>query len=53
MRRPNAWLNIGAHCLNNSFYLELQRVGKPEEERYIAAAVDLALATGFACGCNQ
>ncbi|WP_411728619.1 DNA polymerase III subunit alpha [Methyloglobulus sp.] len=28
-----------------SFYLELQRVGKPEEERYIAAAVDLALAT--------
>jgi len=28
-----------------SFYLELQRVGKPEEERYIAAAVELALAT--------
>jgi len=31
----------------NSFYLELQRVGKPEEERYIAAAVELALATGL------
>lgn len=31
----------------NSFYLELQRVGKPEEERYIAAAVDLALETGL------
>ncbi|UOA07958.1 DNA polymerase III subunit alpha [Methylobacter sp. S3L5C] len=28
-----------------SFYLELIRVGKPDEERYIAAAVDLALAT--------
>ena len=28
----------------NSFYLELQRVGKPEEERYIAAAIDLAIA---------
>jgi len=31
----------------NSFYLELQRVGKPDEERYIAAAVELALATGL------
>ncbi|MEI6335564.1 MAG: DNA polymerase III subunit alpha [Methylococcaceae bacterium] len=29
----------------NSFYLELIRVGKPDEERYIAAAVELALAT--------
>ena len=28
-----------------SFYLELNRVGKPDEERYIAAAVELALAT--------
>lgn len=26
----------------DSFYLELQRVGKAEEERYVAAAVDLA-----------
>ena len=26
------------------FYLELQRVGKPDEERYIAAALDLAVA---------
>ncbi|MGZ8189672.1 MAG: DNA polymerase III subunit alpha [Methylococcaceae bacterium] len=31
----------------DSFYLELQRVGKSDEERYIAAAVDLALATGL------
>ena len=31
----------------HSFYLELQRVGKPDEERYIAAAVELALATGL------
>ncbi|NOT10354.1 MAG: DNA polymerase III subunit alpha [Methylococcaceae bacterium] len=30
-----------------SFYLELQRVGKPEEETYIAAAVDLAVKTGL------
>ena len=30
---------------NNSFYLELQRVGRPDEERYIAHAIDLALAT--------
>ena len=30
-----------------SFYLELQRIGKPDEERYIAAAVELALATGL------
>ncbi len=30
-----------------SFYLELQRVGKPDEERYIAAAVELALAMGL------
>jgi DNA polymerase-3 subunit alpha len=30
-----------------SFYLELQRVGKPDEERYIAAAIELALATGL------
>ncbi|WP_019868585.1 DNA polymerase III subunit alpha [Methylovulum miyakonense] len=29
------------------FYLEVQRVGKPEEERYIAAAVELAIATGL------
>ncbi len=29
----------------DSFYLEVQRVGKPDEERYIAAAVELALAT--------
>jgi len=28
----------------DSFYLELQRVGKPDEERYIAAALDLAVA---------
>jgi DNA polymerase III subunit alpha len=29
------------------FYLELQRIGKPDEERYIAAAVDLAITTGL------
>ena len=34
-----------ATVFKDSFYLELQRVGKPDEERYIAAAVELALAT--------
>ncbi|GAB6140913.1 DNA polymerase III subunit alpha [Methylosoma difficile] len=29
----------------DSFYLELQRVGKPDEERYLNAAVQLAVAT--------
>jgi DNA-directed DNA polymerase III PolC len=28
----------------NRFYLELQRVGKPNEENYIAAAIDVAIA---------
>jgi len=37
------WGNLFSQC----FYLELQRVGKPDEERYIAAAVELALATGL------
>ncbi|MDD5266525.1 MAG: DNA polymerase III subunit alpha [Methylococcales bacterium] len=36
-----------AALFEQRFYLELQRVGKPDEERYIAAAVDLALATGL------
>ena len=31
-----------SHLFKDSFYLELQRVGKAEEERYVAAAVDLA-----------
>ena len=30
-----------------SFYLELQRVGKPEEERYISATLELAVTTGL------
>lgn len=29
------------------FYLELQRVGKPDEELYIGAAIELALETGL------
>ena len=33
------WQSIFKH----SFYLEIQRVGKPDEERYIKEAVDLAL----------
>lgn len=42
-RLANQWGGLFKH----GFYLELQRVGKPDEERYIAAAVDLALATGL------
>jgi DNA polymerase-3 subunit alpha len=30
-----------------SFYLELQRVGKPDEELYIGGAIELALETGL------
>jgi DNA polymerase III subunit alpha len=36
-----------ATMFDQGFFLELQRVGKPDEERYIAAAVDLAIATGL------
>ena len=32
---------------DQSFYLEVQRVGKPDEERYFAAAIDLAVTTGL------
>jgi DNA polymerase-3 subunit alpha len=32
-----------AELFPERFYLELQRVGKPDEERYIAAALDLAV----------
>jgi DNA polymerase-3 subunit alpha len=34
------WQNL----FPNRFYLELQRVGKPNEDNYIAAAIDLAFA---------
>ena len=34
------WRNL----FPNRFYLELQRVGKPNEEAYIAAAIDVAVA---------
>jgi DNA polymerase-3 subunit alpha len=39
-RHAAFWAALFPEC----FYLELQRVGKPEEERYIAAALDLAVA---------
>ena len=40
-RLAEQWGNL----FDNSFYLELQRVGRPDEERYIAHAIDLALTT--------
>ncbi|TAL46683.1 MAG: DNA polymerase III subunit alpha [Methylovulum sp.] len=42
-RLAENWAGLFKQC----FYLELQRVGKPDEERYIAAAVELALAAGL------
>ncbi|MDP2180170.1 DNA polymerase III subunit alpha [Methylicorpusculum sp.] len=36
-----------AGLFENSFYLEVQRVGKPHEEFYIAAAMELALQRGL------
>ncbi len=42
-RLAEFWGGLFEQC----FYLELQRVGKPDEERYIAAAVELALAAGL------
>ena len=39
-RLANYWKNL----FPNRFYLELQRVGKPDEELYIASAVNLAIA---------
>jgi DNA polymerase-3 subunit alpha len=40
MRLAEQWSRL----FKQGFYLELQRVGKPGEEHYIAAALDLALA---------
>jgi DNA polymerase-3 subunit alpha len=40
-RLAQHWGTLFEQC----FYLEIQRVGKPNEELYIAAAVELALAT--------
>ncbi|HCT98510.1 MAG TPA: DNA polymerase III subunit alpha, partial [Methylococcaceae bacterium] len=38
------WANYWKNLLPNRFYLELQRVGKADEERYIALATQLAAA---------
>ncbi len=45
---PDEAKRLAKHCgtlFKECFYLEIQRVGKPNEELYIAAAVELALAT--------
>jgi DNA polymerase-3 subunit alpha len=42
-RQALYWANL----FPDSFYLELQRVGKPGEEHYIAAALDLAVEAGL------
>ncbi len=41
-RALNAWCEL----FPDSFYLELQRVGKADEERYINAAIELAASSG-------
>jgi DNA polymerase-3 subunit alpha len=38
-----AYAKQWGELLEHNFYLELQRVGKPGEERYIQAAIDLAI----------
>lgn len=42
-RLAGYWQDLFKDC----FYLELQRIGKPDEERYITAAVELALELGL------
>ena len=41
-REANQALDFWLHLFDDRFYLELQRVGRPGEEAYIAAAVALA-----------
>ncbi|HTT07761.1 MAG TPA: DNA polymerase III subunit alpha [Gammaproteobacteria bacterium] len=36
-----------AHCFPDAYYLELQRTGRPQEEEYLQAAVDLAARRGL------
>ncbi len=44
--QAQAWLAEWRELFPDRFYLEVQRTGRPQEEEYLQAAVDLAAATG-------
>ncbi len=44
--QAQAWLAEWQRLFPERFYLEVQRTGRPQEEEYLQAAVDLALASG-------
>ena len=44
--QAEAWLADWRELFPDRFYLEVQRTGRPQEEAYLEAAVDLAAATG-------
>ncbi|HRC69727.1 MAG TPA: DNA polymerase III subunit alpha [Candidatus Competibacter denitrificans] len=44
--RASAWLADWRELFPERFYLEVQRTGRPQEEAYLGAAVDLAVAAG-------
>ncbi|MDS4039969.1 MAG: DNA polymerase III subunit alpha [Candidatus Competibacter sp.] len=44
--QARAWLAEWRELFPERFYLEVQRTGRPQEEQYLEAALDLAAATG-------
>ena len=44
--QAHTWLKDWQKLFPQRFYLEVQRTGRPQEEEYLAAAVELAAATG-------
>ncbi len=46
LEQAEAWLADWRELFPDRFYLEVQRTGRPQEEEYLQAAVDLAAATG-------
>jgi len=44
--RARAWLADWRELFPERFYLEVQRTGRPQEESYLEAAVDLAVVSG-------
>ena len=44
--QAQAWLADWCELFPDRFYLEVQRTGRPQEEAYLEAVVDLAAATG-------
>ncbi|KAB2934137.1 MAG: DNA polymerase III subunit alpha [Candidatus Contendobacter sp.] len=46
LEQARIWLADWRQLFPDRFYLEVQRTGRPQEEEYLDAAVDLAAATG-------